>query len=136
MYPERLCQTSRTEIFQKINSQVSCSMFNRVLNTSLYTFKRQPHKMLQHTQTIRRQKRTSCLSVSDQSLRLVLKRLSFFRYCQVTWKKRPRSFNIKKNWSYILVQHKEYGNIVLIRPEHITLSWHIRSPIGMLFYII
>ena len=36
-------------------------------------FKRQPHKMVKHTQTIRRQKPTGCLSVLDHFVEWRLK---------------------------------------------------------------
>ena len=36
----------------------------------------QPHKMVKHTQTIRRQKLTNCLSVYDHFVRLALKWIS------------------------------------------------------------
>ena len=39
------------------------------------TFKRQPHKMVKHTQTIRRQQPTNCLSVFNHFVALVLKGL-------------------------------------------------------------
>ena len=38
-------------------------------------FKRQPHKMVKHTQTIRRQKLTNCLSVFEHFVGLALKGL-------------------------------------------------------------
>ena len=38
-------------------------------------FTRQPHKMVKHTQTIRRQQRTNCLSVFDHFVGLARKRL-------------------------------------------------------------
>ena len=41
-------------------------------------FKRQPHKIVKHTQTIRRQKPTNCLSVFGHFVRLTLKGLSKF----------------------------------------------------------
>ena len=43
------------------------------------TFKRQPHKMVKHTQTIRRKQPTNlnCLSVFDHFVELTLKRLIF-----------------------------------------------------------
>ena len=37
---------------------------------------RQPHRMVKHTQTIRRQRLTNCLSVFDLSVGLALKELS------------------------------------------------------------
>ena len=37
--------------------------------------KRQPHKMVKHTQTIRRQKSTNCLNVFDHFVGLALKEL-------------------------------------------------------------
>ena len=40
-------------------------------------FKRQPHKMVKHTQTIRQQKPTNYLSVLDRFVGLVLKGISF-----------------------------------------------------------
>ena len=47
-------------------------IWSATLNRS---FKRQPHKMVKHTQTIRRGKLTNCLSEFDQFLRLALKGL-------------------------------------------------------------
>ena len=48
---------------------------------NLKPFKRQPHKMAKHSQTIRRQKLTNCLSVFDHFVKLALKGLtiSFFQ---------------------------------------------------------
>ena len=40
-----------------------------------WLFKLQPHKMVKHTQTIRRQQPTNCLSVFDHFVGLALKRL-------------------------------------------------------------
>ena len=42
------------------------------LNLQLYVFKRQPHKMVKHTQTIRRLLPTNRLSVFDHFVELVL----------------------------------------------------------------
>ena len=42
------------------------------------SFKRQPHKMLKCTQTIRRLLLTNCLSVFDHFVRLAHKRLNYF----------------------------------------------------------
>ena len=42
------------------------------------TFKRQPHKMVKHTQTVRRNKRTNCLSVFDHFAELARKELMKF----------------------------------------------------------
>ena len=39
-------------------------------------FKRQPHKIVKHTQIIRRQEPTNCLSVFDHSVGLALKGLN------------------------------------------------------------
>ena len=39
-------------------------------------FKGQPHEMVEHTQAIRRQQPTNCLSVSDHFVRMTLKRLT------------------------------------------------------------
>ena len=36
------------------------------------TFKRQPHKMIKHTKTIRRQQPTNCLSLSDHFVELAV----------------------------------------------------------------
>ena len=47
-------------------------------NISSYSFKRPPHKMVKQTQTIRRQEPTTCLSVFDQVVGLVLKGLAHF----------------------------------------------------------
>ena len=44
--------------------------------STFWVFKRQPHKMAKHTQAIRRQQQTSCLSVFDHFVRLALKGLS------------------------------------------------------------
>ena len=40
-------------------------------------FKRQPHKMVKHTQTVRQQHPTNCLSVFDRSVGLAVKGLSY-----------------------------------------------------------
>ena len=40
-----------------------------------YAFKRQPHKMVKHTQTIHRQQATNCLSVFDHFVMLVPREL-------------------------------------------------------------
>ena len=40
------------------------------------TFKRKPHKMVKHTQTIRRLLHTNCLSVFDHFVELALKELT------------------------------------------------------------
>ena len=40
---------------------------------------RQPHKIVKHTQTIRRQQTTNCLSVSDHFVGLVLKELPILK---------------------------------------------------------
>ena len=53
-------------------------MFEWVLNMLLmndYPFKRQPYKMVKHTQTIRRLVLTNCLSVFDHFVGLTLKGL-------------------------------------------------------------
>ena len=44
------------------------------------TFKRQPHKMVKHTQTIRRQIPMSCLSVFDHFMGLARIGLSLDRF--------------------------------------------------------
>ena len=41
----------------------------------LKPLKRQPHKMVKHTQTIRRQKRMNCLTVFGHFVRLAIKGL-------------------------------------------------------------
>ena len=43
----------------------------------LTLFKRQTHKMVKHTQTIRRQQPANCLSVSDHFVGLAFKELKF-----------------------------------------------------------
>ena len=43
--------------------------------TDYYSFKRQPHKMVKHTQTIRWQEPANCLSVFDYFVGLALKDL-------------------------------------------------------------
>ena len=47
------------------------------INISLNPFKCQPHKMVKHTQIIRRQKPTNCFIVLDHFVGLALKGLSF-----------------------------------------------------------
>ena len=42
---------------------------------NLYSFKRQPHKMVKRIQTIRRQELTNCLSAFDDFVGLALKGL-------------------------------------------------------------
>ena len=46
------------------------------MNPLLGWGKRQPHKMVKHSQTIRRQQPTSCLNVFDHFWGLALKRLN------------------------------------------------------------
>ena len=43
---------------------------------TIYPFKRQPHKMVKHTQTSCRQKPTNCFSMFDHFVGLALKGLS------------------------------------------------------------
>ena len=52
-------------------------LFFLFFSYSNISFKRQPHKMVRHTQTIRRQHLTSCLSVFDHFVELALKGLMF-----------------------------------------------------------
>ena len=42
-------------------------------------FKRQPHKMVKHTQTIHRQKPTNCLSIFDNFVGLPFKGLNWYK---------------------------------------------------------
>ena len=56
---------------------VSDTYFRIVSNIYLLTFKRQPHKMVKHAKTSRRQQPTNCLSVFDHFVGLALKGLSF-----------------------------------------------------------
>ena len=49
-----------------------------ILMNSTQAFKRQPHKMVRHTQIIRWQKPTNCMSVFDHFVGLTLKKLIFF----------------------------------------------------------
>ena len=51
---------------------------------NLLTFKRQPDKMVRHTQTVRLQKPTGCLSVFDHFVGLVLKGLTIFAKSCIT----------------------------------------------------
>ena len=44
-------------------------------NKSMFNPNRQPHKMVKHNQTIRRQQLTNCFSVFDHVVGLVLKEL-------------------------------------------------------------
>ena len=44
--------------------------------------KRQPHEMVKHTQTIRRQKPTNCFSVFDHFVRMALKGLRSCKVCR------------------------------------------------------
>ena len=50
----------------------------------IYPFKYQTHKMVKHTQTIRRQQPTNCLSVTNHLVGLALKGLRSFRHHQST----------------------------------------------------
>ena len=51
--------------------------FKRVI-TQILNFKRQPLKMVKHTQAILRQQPTNCLSVLDHFVGLALKELSLY----------------------------------------------------------
>ena len=46
--------------------------------SQIYPFKRQPHKMVKHTQAICQQRLTNCLSVFDHFVGLALKGLKKF----------------------------------------------------------
>ena len=60
---------------KRINVFLKCFfVFNLV---ATLPFKRQPHKIVKHTQTIRRLLPTNCLSVFDHFLGLALKGLNF-----------------------------------------------------------
>ena len=54
-------------------------------------FKRQSHEMVKHTQTIRRQQRTNCVSVFDHFMGLVLRGLNVNLYCLC--------FEVVVNWN-------------------------------------
>ena len=43
------------------------------ISKKVNSFKYQPHKMVKHTQTVRRQKQTNCLSVFDHFVELAIK---------------------------------------------------------------
>ena len=49
-----------------------------LVNVDVNSFKRQPHKMVKHAQTICRLLPTNCLSVFDHFVALALKRLTYF----------------------------------------------------------
>ena len=49
-----------------------CNKLWNFIKTCNWSFKRQPHKWVKHTQTTRRQKPTTCLSVFDHFLGLML----------------------------------------------------------------
>ena len=49
---------------------------------NLYSFKRQPHKMVKRIQTIRRQELTNCLSAFNNFVRLALKGLHVSQWTQ------------------------------------------------------
>ena len=54
----------------------------KVLNALYFQiFKRKPHKMVKHTQTIRRQQQTNCLSVFVHSVGLALKNVKKTNNC-------------------------------------------------------
>ena len=53
------------------------SLVNCVFTILGERFKRQSHKMVKHTQTVRREQPTKCLSVFDHFVNLALKRLTF-----------------------------------------------------------
>ena len=63
-------------------------------------FKRQPHIMVKHTQTVRRLLPTNCLSVFNHCMRLALKGLRrrawIYSYCSVWLQKRYRLPHTKK----------------------------------------
>ena len=54
-----------------------------VTNFVRLLLKRQLHKMVKHTQTIRGQQPTNCLSVFDHFMGLMPKGLKFFLYCSL-----------------------------------------------------
>ena len=63
----------KCEFAQDVSQNIQMSLMN-----STQAFKRQPHKMVRHTQTIRWQKPTNCMSVFDHFVGLTLKKLIFF----------------------------------------------------------
>ena len=50
------------------------------ITSQFLTFKRQPHKMVKHNQTIRRRQPTRCFSEFDHFVGLAVKGLSPFEY--------------------------------------------------------
>ena len=75
----RILEVSATKAFSIITATVRkssplclASLFHKQPPFKL-TFKRQPHKMVKHTQTIRWLLPTNCLSVFDYFVELVLK---------------------------------------------------------------
>ena len=62
-----------------LNVNIGWSLERRMfyIYSRAWPFKRQPHKMVKHTQTIRRQQPTNCLSVFDHFMRLALKGFKF-----------------------------------------------------------
>ena len=64
------------------NSEIGANLQSKSMDWFLYDnglrherVKSQPHKMIKHTQTIRRQTQTNCLSVFDHFVELTLKGL-------------------------------------------------------------
>ena len=81
--------------------------FVRAINEPLpfpLPFKRQPHKVVKHIQTIRRQKPTNCLSVFDHFVGLAFKGLSLPQHKQIryynqillsgTWRVHPHEHKV------------------------------------------
>ena len=65
--------------------QLVCSWMYNCGRLTSYPFKRQPHKMVKHAQTICQQQTTNCLSVFDYFVGLALKGLSAFLKISVLW---------------------------------------------------
>ena len=89
-------------------------------------FKRKPHKMVRHTEIIRRQEPTNCLSVFDQFVVLALKRLNMHILLKASYKTLQDIW--KKLW-YLVFQK---GNCCF--NGHMTKSLHssqlLKWPLG------
>ena len=64
------------------------SQIQNIATGFIQPFKRQPHKMVEHTQTIRRQFVDECLSVFDHFVGLTLKGLSCIDLTKSSYSKR------------------------------------------------
>ena len=82
---KQLTVFSRRLILQKAPSKTLGRVLSMPLSILFQPFKRQPQKMVKHSQTIRRQQLTNCLSVFDHLVRLTLKGLTLVDHQSLFW---------------------------------------------------